>query len=837
MPMFGVSDIAISPTDDKVLYVATGDAATAIAGDVNGFPGFSYGVIKSTNGGITWEKTGLSYQPEQNYGVGRLWMDPKDANTLLAATTLGIRRTTDGGQTWRLVSQNANVRDLIQHPTIASILYAATFNQGGGASLWRSTDAGQTWTVQHSVGAACRWRIAVSKASPSTVWAVASATYPYALEGVYKSTDIGQTYEKVYAAKNLLGWSRTGSDFNRGGQGWYDLAMAASPTDANRVFVGGVNNWRTNDGGKTFELATEQNGDGAPWVHADQHFLAYHPINGRLFVCHDGGIARSTDGGQTWSDCSAGLKIQQYYAFATTDRDPNVMIAGAQDNSTTIFEGTRFQHHIGGDGMECAIDPNNTNILYGSVYYGTFYRTTNRGGSWSVISNQQVRNEAGAWVAPFTVSRKQANTIYAGYQNVWKSTNTGSSWTRISNLGVNATLRTLAVSPSDDRFIYAAYSQSMYMTSDGGTTWKQQAGLGGFVTDIEIDPKDPTHIWVTYGGFNAGIKVAEITDGQVKNITGNGLPNVPVNTIVYVEGSPRRLFVGTDAGAYVADVGGSVWSPYGSSMPTTVISDLEVLPTSKKLRAATYGRGIWEVDITQCTAAKPVVQARTPLRACSGDSVILEVTGTFSSMRWSNGDTSRRVVLRSVTESGDYSVSIEDANGCRAVSDVLTVQIDRTPSKPTVQRRGDTLRSTTLGGVTSFQWRLNDVDIPGATSREYLPTQSGSYRVFVKNDVGCSNLSEPADVVVASVQESTSTVDVTVAPNPVTGVARIYLGNPLPSIAVMTITDVAGRTVVQRELSAGVQTEQLDVSALPSGVYMVRLSVGSLVATVPFIVQ
>jgi hypothetical protein len=144
MPMFGVSDIAIAPGDDKIIYVATGDAATAIAGDVNGFPGFSFGVIKSTNGGVTWETTGLSYLPEQNYGVARLWMDPKDANTLLAATTLGIRRTTDGGKTWRLVSANANVRDLVQHPTIPTILYAGTFSQGGDAALWRSTDAGLT---------------------------------------------------------------------------------------------------------------------------------------------------------------------------------------------------------------------------------------------------------------------------------------------------------------------------------------------------------------------------------------------------------------------------------------------------------------------------------------------------------------------------------------------------------------------------------------------------------------------------------------------------------------------------------------------------------------------
>ena len=837
MPIFGVSDIAIASKNDKIIYVATGDAATAIAGDVNGYPGFSYGVIKSTDGGLTWAMTGLSYQPEQNYGVGRLWIDPADPNILLAATTLGIRRTTDGGATWRLVSSNANVRDLVQHPTIPTILYAGTFSQGGNAALWRSTDAGQTWSVQHTEPAACRWRIAVTKASPSTVWAVASATFPYALNGVFKSTNVGASYEKIYAAKNLLGWSRTGNDFNRGGQGWYDLAMAASPTDANRVFVGGINNWRTTNGGTTFELATEQNGDGAPWVHADQHFLAYHPINGRLFACHDGGIARSTDGGQTWSDCSVGLSIQQYYAFATTDRDPNLMIAGAQDNATTIFQGTQYVHHIGGDGMECAIDPNNANILYGSVYYGTFYRTTNRGNGWTVISTQQARNEDGAWVAPFAVSRKTANTIYAGYSNVWRSSNNGSSWTRISNFGSSATLRTLAVAPSDDRYMYAAFSQAMYATSDGGATWNQVSGLGGFITDIEVDPTNAKRVWVTYGAFNSGIKVAEITDGVVKNISGNGLPNVPANTVTLAEGSPRRLFLGTDAGVYVCDVGSTLWSPYGSSMPVTVISDLEVLPTSKKLRAATYGRGIWEVDITQCTATKPVVKALTATTVCSGDSVILEVEGTFSRVRWSNGDTTRKIVLRSVTETGEYSAGIEDANGCRATSDLLSVVIQRTPSKPSVQRRGDTLRSTTLGGVTSFQWKLNDVDIQGAVNREHLPLVSGAYRVLVKNEAGCSNLSDPVNVTVTSVNEAERPPVMLVAPNPTSDAVRLTFGMPTTSEASVTISSMSGQVVYASAVAPGTSSAQIDLSHVAPGVYMLRCAVGGTVVSIPIVRQ
>jgi hypothetical protein len=272
-------------------------------------------------------------------------------------------------------------------------------------------------------------------------------------------------------------------------------------------------------------------------------------------------------------------------------------------------------------------------------------------------------------------------------------------------------------------------------------------------------------------------------------------------------------------------------------MPTTIISDLEVLPTSKKLRASTYGRGIWEVDVTQCTAAKPAIRAVTPTTACSGDSVIIEVQGTFASMRWSNGDTTRRLVLRSVTESGDYAVSIEDINGCRAVSDAIKVTIDRTPSKPSVQRRGDTLRSTTLGGVTSFQWRLNEVDIPGATSREYLPKVTGAYRVFVKNDAGCSNLSDPVDVTVTSVQEVDLLGTIVASPNPTTGEVTLQLGQPCVTAMNIAITNLAGERVATAFIGAGSAQATIDMSSAASGVYLIRCDTGRTVVTIPVIRQ
>ena len=164
-------------------------------------------------------------------------------------------------------------------------------------------------------------------------------------------------------------------------------------------------------------------------------------------------------------------------------------------------------------------------------------------------------------------------------------------------------------------------------------------------------------------------------------------------------------------------------------------------------------------------------------------------------MRHIDIDTTQRVVLRTEQQSGDYTVSIEDANGCRATSAKFTVTINRAPSKPTIQRRGDTLRSTTLGGVTSFQWRLNDVDIPGATSREYLPKVSGAYRVFVKNDAGCSNLSDAVDVTVTSVDESDVLPSVVISPNPTSSEVMVQIAQPNTQDIAIMIMNVAGERV------------------------------------------
>lgn len=185
IPVIGISDIAIAASNDDVMYAATGDVNGAIAGQLSRYNTFTYGIIKTTNGGQTWSQTGFQNEPADNVLIGRLWVDPRDANVVVAATYSGMYRTTDGGATWKRTAQGI-FRELIGNPVSIPTLYAATYGFNGGATIHRSTDAGQSWDEVYSVPAANRIRLAVTKANQNVVVALASNASTQGFEGVFK---------------------------------------------------------------------------------------------------------------------------------------------------------------------------------------------------------------------------------------------------------------------------------------------------------------------------------------------------------------------------------------------------------------------------------------------------------------------------------------------------------------------------------------------------------------------------------------------------------------------------------------------------------------------------
>ncbi|VAW30535.1 Glycosyl hydrolase, BNR repeat precursor, partial [hydrothermal vent metagenome] len=584
----GVADIVVENHGGQdIVYLGTGDK--------DHWDTYSVGVLKSIDGGQTWQKTGLDWKLTYRGMVYRILKDPNDDNTLWVSTNKGLFKTTDGGVTFKLLDAH-HFREIEFQPGSNTNMYAG--DSWGG--IFYSTDGGNSWTqsVDKSGVNAGRVAIAVSADSANVVYGLIVAS-DNGLYGVYRSRDYGHTFQVVQDTINLLGWNCSGDD--SGGQGWYDLVLVADPHNANRIFVGGVNNWTSDDGGHTWKLANHWSstcGGKNDIVHADKHYMAFQPGTDALFECNDGGIYKS-NGGVHWTDFTSGMAISQIYRLSASATVSDEVISGLQDNGTKLFSSGKWRDVMGGDGMDCQIDYTDVNVQYGESPNGDITRTKDHWQSSKDISSGITGS--GAWVTPFVLDPKLHKTLYIGYQDVFKSTDQGDNWTKLSKWS-GKTLRSLAVAPSNTQYIYAATQAILYRSTDGGQSWSDITGSlpvnKASITYVTVKNDNPNKVWVTLGGFN-NLGVFETRNGgrSWENIS-TGLPEIPVNCIVQnvLNKDTAELYAGTDLGVYVQK-GRSRWIPFvGGRLPNVVVNDLEIRYDSLgsgKLYAGTFGRGLW----------------------------------------------------------------------------------------------------------------------------------------------------------------------------------------------------------------------------------------------------
>jgi len=626
----GVSDIVViagATTASDIVYIATGDRD---AGDT-----YSVGILKSTNGGSSWSSTGLSFTAGQGRRINRLLMDPGNNNILYAATTVGIYKTTNAGSNWSLL-KSTNFIDIELNPGNSQYIYGSTTS----GDIYRSTNGGSSWSQVLSTSQ-YRTELAVSANNSSVVYAVLVQSNS-GLYGIYKSTNSGASFSQIYTpGLNLLGWDCSGTD--SGGQGWYDLVLAVDPNNVNIVFVGGVNTWKSSNGGTSWSISNHWSSScsgTATNVHADKHFLAYQNGTSTLFECNDGGIYKTTNSGSSWSHLGSGIVNSQMYKIGVAQTVTTDVVCGLQDNGTKNVSGSTWDDVIGGDGMDCAIDYTNANIQYGELYYGAIRRTTNHWSSYSSITSGLSGNAA--WVTPFTIDPTTPSTIYIGYQDVFKSTNQGNSWTKISNWGGN-TLRSLAVAPSNSNYIYAATYNTLYRTTNSGSTWSNISGGlptgSASITSISVKNNDPNTIWVSFSGYNS-YGVYQSTNGGASwsNIS-SGLPHIPVNSVIQNKQNTTQieLYAGTDVGVYLK-TGGANWVPFFNGLPNAVVTEVEIYynanPAQSRIRAGTFGRGLWESDMFSVAAAPVADFAGNPLVTAMNQTVSFTDMSTNAPTTW-----------------------------------------------------------------------------------------------------------------------------------------------------------------------------------------------------------
>lgn len=729
----GCTDLAVDPTNTNILYLATGDG---YAGDTP-----SIGVYKSTDGGITWNATGLSFTPGANATIRRLIINPSNTQILLAATNSGVYRTTDGGVNWAQIN-TVNTYDLEFKPGDPNTVYAS------GASFYLSTNGGTSFTTISSgisTTGAVRKNIAVSIANPNYVYVVSASNSTSGLQGIYRSVNSGTSFSLMASTPDILvnSCAATGS----GGQGWYDLAIAMSPTNQDEVIVGGINHWRSQNGGSTWTCIGCWNSTVAnpPYIHADVHDLDYRS-DGVLYSTNDGGVYYYN--GTNWPDITANRNIAQIYRIGLSSITANRWITGHQDNGSNLYTGAAYQAKLAGDGMDCQIDRTNDNYLIASNPSGNHAYSSNAGTSWSYSTFSP--SQSGAWVTPVKQDPSVATRYYSGRTQLYVSNNSAVSFSALPATGGSGSIVEFAIAPSNNQVIYVLHSGSIRKTTDGGATWTNVTGTipvgSAAPTYICIKPTDPNTAWVTLSGFSAANKIYKTTNGGTSwtNITGN-LPNLPNNCVVYEPGSSDRVYVGMDVGVYYRDNAAAVWTLYNTGLPNTPVSELEISPAAPgKLRAATYGRGVYEVDVVP-NNLPPTSSFTVATSACSGQTVSFTDVSVNTPTSWSWSVTPSAGVtinnpaaqnpLMTFANAGTYTVSMQasNVNGPGGVSS-KTISIIATPTISFIGSAVQTIcagnsATFSVGGASSYNWSSGALTSTISVS----PSGTTSYTVTGQN--------------------------------------------------------------------------------------------------------
>ena len=722
LPTLGVSSIIVDYSNPNKILIGTGDRD---AGDAPGM-----GVFKSMDGGLSWSpsKTGMD-----NRTVGGMIQHPSNSQIILAATSGGIYRSTDGGATWTN-RKTGDYKCIVFKPTDPNTVYAAT-----GAQFYRSSDNGVNWVlISSGLSGGQRGVIAVTVANPNYVYFLASdGTSGY--KGVYRSTDSGLNFTTRSTSPNILDWSCDGS--GTGGQAWYDLALAVDPVNPEVIYAGGVDVWKSTNGGTTWNINSHwYGGCNVPAVHADCHYLTFSPVNNKFYAANDGGIYSTSNGGTTWTDHTVGMTIGQIYKLGQSQTVRDKVINGFQDNGTYTITPTGWIATGGGDGMECAIDYTNAALTYHTIYYGDIYRKNNNAGEKHIAGNGVYGiNESGAWVTPFILSEADPKGMFVGYKNVWRCSNVtinNLTWTKISSSlgGSNGNdMSALEQSPANTGILYAVRSDKRLFRTDNcldaSPAWYDLTNflpVAATPTDIEAHPTNPNIVYITLSK-----NVYKSTDkGQSWiSLTGN-LPSINLNTIAYYKNSPEGLYVGSDAGVYYKDTTMTSWLSFSDGLPVNGrITELDIYYDNDSvsrdvIRASTYGRGLWGSDLYHTTPSANFSAKKTTIPIGCAIDFADESTGVPTFFEWTfTGATPSTSTMKNPTgvtylTAGTYAVKLKCWNEFGADSivktDYITVNNSMGPvanftADKVVLCGGEYVRFTDLteNCPVSWSWQFN----------------------------------------------------------------------------------------------------------------------------------
>jgi len=663
-----VSAISIDPSNPDILYAGTGEGFLGRPG-VQGL-----GIFKSTDAGATWAQlpgtvTGV---PEGAFHyVNKLVISPNDLTRIYAATRFGVWRSLDSGQTWSVVLRNPGY--LSDPPSVPAtngctlgctdlavrtdrnpdVLFAAfgSFEQDG---LYRSDDGGDSW-VQYTTGSyQGRMTIAIAPTDNDVIYlAMADNGSQYdlgRLDSVFRADD-GINFSSVLDFDHPFSpWLFSNLAIATGcyeypavySQGWYDNIIAVDPVDSDIVWVGGIDMFRSDDGGQTFGLAGYwfyymMDPPPPTYIHPDQHEIVFHPdynstTNQTMYVGNDGGIFRTTNARAAttqedcpidpdpgpppdiaWESMNNGYGVTQFY-HGDSAREIDMFAGGAQDNGTSrVLAGNTpndWRMIRGGDGGYVAIDPTNSQRMFTEIQgFPTIQVSTNGGETFEDATNG-ITDTDGLFITPFAMDQADPDVMWTGGSRPWRTTNGAALWEVVGpDFAGPAAISAIAIAPSDGNVVYLGFDNGYVVRTTNGLdpspTWTIFVnGLyGAWVSSMAVDPEDPDIAYCTYSNYGIPHVLRTVNGGtdwmSIDGIEATGVPDIPAHWIAVRPCDSQQLYVGTELGVFVSEDGGSTWDPANEGLAHTVVESLD-FKNSNTLVAFTHGRGAYLANLEPC---------------------------------------------------------------------------------------------------------------------------------------------------------------------------------------------------------------------------------------------
>jgi photosystem II stability/assembly factor-like uncharacterized protein len=641
---YSIGCVTIDPSNHDIIWVGTGE-------NVGGrHVGYGDGVYKSLDGGKSFKNMGL----KDSEHLAKILVDPRNSDTVYVASQgplwsagggRGLYKTTDGGKTWEQILSKGpytGVTDVVFDPRNPDILYAATHQRH--RTVWALVNGGPETGIFKSVDGGQNWKELKSGLPDGDKGKIALAVSPMKPEVVYASIELAGRKGGFWRSENGgESWSKM-SDYISGGTGpHYYQEIYCDPHRFDVVYQANVRLGRTEDGGKTWETIESR------WKHVDNHVVVFHPNDPDfLLVGCDGGLYRSFDRGETF-EYFPNLPLTQFYKVDVDYDEPFYhLVGGTQDNNTQYgpsrtgnnsgIRNSDWQTIIGGDGHDCAIDPENPNIIYGESQAGYLRRFDRRTGEAIDIRPRPEKGEEDLrfnWDSPILISPHSHTRLYYGSKKLHRSDDRGDSWTTISPdlsrnrdryklkhmdrvWSIDAVYDTVAMSqysnitsisesPLQEGLIYVGTDDGLIqVTEDGGQTWRKVERIYGvpeeaFVNDIKADRHDVNTVYAVFDDHKTGDFKPYLMKSNDRGKTWHSITgDLPERQILWRFAQdhvkPNLYFLGAEFGLYFSLDGGDKWIQLKGNVPTISFRDIEIQRRENDLVGASFGRSFFVLD-------------------------------------------------------------------------------------------------------------------------------------------------------------------------------------------------------------------------------------------------